>query len=133
MHELGMCEGVVEAVERRAQGRRVKRLRLRVGTMHRVVPEAFDQAFEMAATGSVAQDAEVDLIFLPVRTACKSCGAETESDDFVPLCQRCGSADVDIVGGQELMLESLEYAELLQERVDDEVGLEEDDHVHEAH
>lgn len=133
MHELGMCEGVVEAVERRAQGRRVKRLRLRVGTMHRVVPEAFGQAFEMAATGSVAQDAEVDLVFLPVRTACKSCGTETESDDFVPLCQRCGSADVDIVGGQELMLESLEYAELIEERVDDEVAVEEDDHVHEAH
>ena len=133
MHELGMCEGVVEVVERRAQGRRVKRLRLRVGTMHRVVPEAFGQAFEMAATGSVAQDAEVDLVFMPVRTACKSCEAETQSDDFVPLCQRCGSADVDLVGGQELLLESLEYAELIEERVDDTVALEEDDHVHESH
>lgn len=132
MHELGMCEGVVEAVERRAKGRKVTRLCLRVGTMHRVVPEAFGQAFEMAATGSVAQDAEVDLTFMPVRTACRSCKTETESEDFVPLCQRCGSADVDIVGGQELMLESLEYAALIEEQVEDEVALEEDDHVHEA-
>lgn len=132
MHELGMCEGVVEAVERRARGRRVTRLRLRVGNMHRVVPEAFGQAFEMAAAGSVAQGAEVDLNFIPVRTACRSCGAESESEDFVPLCQGCGSADVEIVGGQELMLESLEYAALIEDQVQDEVPLEEDDHVHEG-
>ena len=101
--------------------------------MHRVVPEAFGQAFEMAAAGSVAQDAEVELTFLPVRTACKSCGTETESDDFVPLCQKCGSADVDIVGGQELMLESLEYAAQIEDRVEDEVPVEKHGHVHEAH
>ena len=130
MHELGMCEAIVEAVERRAGGRPVRRLRLQVGTMHRVVPEAFNQAFAMAAGGGVARDAEVDLIFLPVRTACKSCGTEVESDDFVPLCGRCGSADVEIVQGQELMLESLEYAGGVEPTHGDIVVQEDDDHVH---
>lgn len=131
MHELGMCEAIVDAVERRARGRPVRRLRLQVGTMHRVVPDAFDQAFAMASAGGVARDAEVDLVFLPVRTACKSCGTETESDDFIPLCPRCGSADVEIVQGQELLLESLEYAAEVKERTRDEIVVEEeDDHVH---
>lgn len=131
MHELGMCEAIVDAVERRARGRPVRRLRLQVGTMHRVVPDAFDQAFAMASAGGVARDAEVDLVFLPVRTACKSCGTETESNDFIPLCPGCGSADVEIVQGQELLLESLEYAAEDKERARDEIVVEEeDDHVH---
>lgn len=130
MHELGMCEAIVEAVERRAGTRPVKRLRLQVGAMHRVVPEAFEQAFAIAASGGVARDAEVDLIFLPVRTACRSCGTEMEPDDFVPLCGRCGSADVEIVQGQELVLESLEYAGGVEPARGDIVVQEEDDHVH---
>ena len=126
-----MCEAIVEAVERRARGRRVTRVRLQVGMMHRVVPEAFGQAFSMAAMGGVACDAKVDLIFVPIRTACKVCGTETESDDFVPLCRRCGSADVEVLQGQELMLESLEYAAEVPERTEDEIVVEEaDDHVH---
>ena len=37
LHELGLCEGVLQAVERRAAGRRVTRVRVRVGAQHRVV------------------------------------------------------------------------------------------------
>ena len=57
MHELGLCAGILEAVERRAAGRRVTRVRLRVGTLHRVVTPALDQAFELVAGGTVAEGA----------------------------------------------------------------------------
>ena len=65
MHELGLCESLLEAVERRAAGRRVLGVKFRVGEQHRVVDEAFDQSFEIVAAGTVAEGAEVELEVVP--------------------------------------------------------------------
>ncbi len=110
VHELGMCEAVLQAVERRAAGRQVDSIRLRVGTLHRVVPEAMDQAFELVAAGTVAEGATIDLVTVPARTSCRSCGEQAEVEEPDALCPPCGSTDVDLEGGDELTLESLELA-----------------------
>jgi hydrogenase nickel incorporation protein HypA/HybF len=109
MHELGMCEAVVAAVEARAQGRRVRRVRVRVGRLHRVEPGAFAQAFSLAAEGTVAEAAAAELVVLPVRTRCLSCGALSEGDDRQGTCGSCGHPALEVLGGDELVLESLEY------------------------
>jgi hydrogenase nickel incorporation protein HypA/HybF len=76
VHELGLCASIVDAVARRAGSRPVARVKVRVGRLHHVHPEAFDQSFAVAAMGSVAEGAAAELV---------------------------------LVDGDELMLESLEY------------------------
>jgi hydrogenase nickel incorporation protein HypA/HybF len=76
--------GVFAAVERRAAGRRVTRVRVRVGARHRVVPSAFDQSFALVAQGTVADGAAVDLVVVPVRVRCQDCGHEAEATDPSP-------------------------------------------------
>ena len=56
MHEYGMCDGIVDAIQRRAAGRRVARVKVRVGVMHRIVEEAFHHAFAHAAEGTEADN-----------------------------------------------------------------------------
>ena len=51
VHEMSYCEGVLEAVERRAAGRPVARVGVRIGAVHRVVADAFEQSFQIAAAG----------------------------------------------------------------------------------
>jgi hydrogenase nickel incorporation protein HypA/HybF len=109
MHEFGMCDGIVEAVQCRAGGRRVARVKVRVGVMHRVVEEAFQQAFLHAAEGTEAESASLDIVVLPVRAVCRSCAAEFESEDLAIVCAKCGGVDLDLRGGEELVLESIEY------------------------
>jgi hydrogenase nickel incorporation protein HypA/HybF len=65
VHEVGLCESLLDAVERRAAGRRVLGVKFRVGEQHRVVEEALDQAFEMVAVGTVAEGAAVELEVVP--------------------------------------------------------------------
>jgi Zn finger protein HypA/HybF involved in hydrogenase expression len=65
MHEVGMCEGLLEVVERRAAGRRVLGVKVRVGEDHRVVDAAMRQGFELVAVGTVAEGAEVELAVVP--------------------------------------------------------------------
>ncbi|HEY2429753.1 MAG TPA: hydrogenase maturation nickel metallochaperone HypA [Acidimicrobiales bacterium] len=110
MHELGLCEDIVAAVEQRAAGRAVARVRVRVGRLHHVHPEAFEQSFAMAAAGGVAEEATAELVLLPVRARCGACGGEAEADELMTACPACGSFDLELTGGDELVLESLEYA-----------------------
>jgi hydrogenase nickel incorporation protein HypA/HybF len=107
VHEVGLCEGIVEAVERRAAGRRVARVRVRIGALYRVVGPALDQAFELVAGGTVAEGAAVDLVVVPVRAACRACGGTSEVDEVPIACPSCGAADLDLTGGDELVLESI--------------------------
>ena len=109
MHELGLCEDIVAAVERRANGRPVARFRVQVGRLHHVHPEAFEQSIEIAAAGGVAEGALADLVLLPVRAHCAACGHDTEGDELIMSCAACGSIDVELCGGDELVLESIEY------------------------
>lgn len=109
MHEIGLCESVLAAVERRAQGRPVGAFTVRVGTLLRVVPEAFDQSLELVAAGSVAEGASAELVFMPVQGRCEDCGEAFESHDATPSCPRCGSVRIAREGGDELVLESIRY------------------------
>ncbi|MBO0728645.1 MAG: hydrogenase maturation nickel metallochaperone HypA [Acidimicrobiaceae bacterium] len=109
MHELGLCTSIVDAVERHAGDRPVRQVRIRVGRLHHVHPEAFDQSFAMAALGTIAEGADADLVLLPVRAACGACGNEWEGDDFPVTCPVCGGTSMELTGGDELVLESIEY------------------------
>jgi hydrogenase nickel incorporation protein HypA/HybF len=110
MHEFGLCEGIVDSIRLRASGRRVARVRIRVGAMHRVDEEAFKQAFSWAAAETEAQDASVDLVIVSVRARCRTCKSETENDDAVFVCPSCGALSCEVVQGNEIVLESIEYA-----------------------
>jgi hydrogenase nickel incorporation protein HypA/HybF len=109
MHELGLCASIVDAIERRAGDRTVSRVRVRAGRLLHVHPDAFDQSFALAATGTVAADAVAELVMLPVRSRCSACGAGWDSDELPIACPACGSVEVELVGGDELVLESIEY------------------------
>lgn len=65
MHELGLCEGVLDAVERRAQGRSVARVGVRVGEGLHVSTDAFQQSFQVLAHGGVAEGAVPDIAIVP--------------------------------------------------------------------
>lgn len=65
MHEVSLGEAILDAVERRAAGRKVRRVRVRVGTQHGVVAPALDQGFEMVSEGTVAEGAILDVVTVP--------------------------------------------------------------------
>jgi hydrogenase nickel incorporation protein HypA/HybF len=62
MHEVSLGEAILDAVERRAAGRKVRRVKVRVGTMHAVVGPALDQGWELVSEGSVAEGSALDVV-----------------------------------------------------------------------
>jgi hydrogenase nickel incorporation protein HypA/HybF len=108
---MSYCEGVLEAVERRAAGRPVARIGVRIGTVHRVVPEAFEQSFQLAAQGGPAEGAGTDVLVIPAHGHCMDCRADFDTADPSVACPSCGSLDVVVDGGDEVILEWLQYVD----------------------
>jgi hydrogenase nickel incorporation protein HypA/HybF len=108
MHELGMCDAIVEAAVRRAAGRPVRGMRVRIGG-HPVDPQVIEQGVRIAATGTVAEGARVELVLEPLSVRCGRCDAETPIDSALALaaCPRCGAVDVESVGSEDVVLESI--------------------------
>jgi hydrogenase nickel incorporation protein HypA/HybF len=111
MHELSYCEGVLEAVHRRAAGRPVARVGVRIGAVHRVVADAFEQSFQLVAMGGPAEGATTEVVVVPVRGHCMDCRDDFESTDPSPACPSCGSLDVAAEGGDDVVLEWLQYVD----------------------
>lgn len=109
MHEVGLVEGIVEAVHKRAGERPVERVRVRIGTLHQASQGPMEQAFEMVNAGTDLEGATLELIQVPVTSTCRTCGRSETADQITIVCPACGGTAIDHVGGDELILESIEY------------------------
>jgi hydrogenase nickel incorporation protein HypA/HybF len=113
MHELSIADAVVTIVTRHAAGRRVTRVDLKVGHLRQVVPDALAFAFELVAQGTPAEGAELVMEEVPATVRCRDCGGKSVLEAFPAHCAVCGSLDVDVTGGEELLVDSLELDEAL--------------------
>lgn len=107
MHELSITQSVVDAVTERMRDTRVRRIRLEVGRLSGLVPDAVRFCFEMVAAGTTCEGAELQIDEPPGRARCRSCGRAFDTGDVLPLCD-CGSADVAVEGGRELRIREVE-------------------------
>ena len=111
MHELSIAEAVVAVVERHAAGRTVRKVELKVGFLRQVVPDALTFAFTLVTEGTRLAGAELGIEEIPARGRCRGCGAETVMDWFPLQCGKCGALDVELVAGEELLVDALELDE----------------------
>ena len=50
-----------------------------------------------------------ELVLLPVVACCGGCGNSWDCDELPVVCPSCGSIGLELLGGDELVLESIEY------------------------
>ncbi|MEU1882626.1 hydrogenase maturation nickel metallochaperone HypA [Streptosporangium sp. NPDC020072] len=114
MHEFGVAEAILIAVEERAEGRRVGRARVHAGALLRVTEPEINHAFAKVAEGSLAEGAKVELLIVPAQLICRRCGQTAAA--FVPrsVCVECDGTDVETVGGDDLFLDSVQFLESAQ-------------------
>jgi hydrogenase nickel incorporation protein HypA/HybF len=111
MHELSVCLSLLDQVQRIAAehgAQRVERILLRVGPLSGVEAPLLRHAYPLAAAGTIAEDAVLDIEAAPVRVHCKVCGAETEATANRLLCGACGDWQTRLVSGDEMLLANLE-------------------------
>ena len=109
MHELSITQSVVDAVTRRMGDAPIRRVRLEIGQLSGLVPDAVRFCFEMVAAGTTCEGALVEIDEPCGQARCRTCGRVFETGDVLTLCD-CGSADVAVEGGRELRIREVEVA-----------------------
>ncbi len=107
MHELSITRSVVTTITGRLGDAPVRRIRLEVGRLSGIVPDSMRFCFEMVAAGTTCEGAALEIDEPPGRAHCRSCGADFDTDEVLPLCA-CSSADIAVLGGTQLRIREVE-------------------------
>ena len=113
MHELSIAQAIVAIAERHAAGRRVYRVGVKVGHLRQVVPDALQFAFQLLSDGTTLEGAQLAIEVVPARVRCRRCGADTQAHGFPLACDACGSVDVQVCAGEELLVDELDVEEAM--------------------
>jgi hydrogenase nickel incorporation protein HypA/HybF len=111
VHELSIADAIREIVERNARGREVVAVEIKIGHLRQVVPDSLEFAWQLVTSGTALDGAELRTDYVAASADCRACSSETELTAFPALCQACGSPDVEVSGGDELLVEALELEE----------------------
>jgi hydrogenase nickel incorporation protein HypA/HybF len=107
MHELTITQSVVDAVLEKTGDRKVTTVRLKVGRLSGVVPDSVQFCFDLITAGTALEGASLEIEEPPGLAHCRGCGDDFGVADLLLLCE-CGSSNVEVKTGQELLISSVE-------------------------
>ena len=111
MHELALAEALVKQAEeivKRENASAISVVTVAIGALSGVERDAFEFAFPFAAEETVLAGAELRITAVPAKVRCQKCQVETEPELPFLQCEKCNSSEVEITGGKDFILETLE-------------------------
>jgi hydrogenase nickel incorporation protein HypA/HybF len=111
LHELALMQSVAELAQAEARQRgaeAITAIRLRVGSLAGVDPEALRFAAEVVLAEGLSAGARLEIETVPARAWCRPCTALFTLEQGLCRCPRCGTVSGELRQGRELELASLE-------------------------
>jgi len=111
MHELSIIASLFDILLEKAKeqnAKKIVRVVLKVGRLSGAIPDFLESSFDIYKKDTLAEEATLEVTAVPLKVRCAPCGTETIKDDYIFVCPACGSTDLKIVEGTELLLEKIE-------------------------
>jgi hydrogenase nickel incorporation protein HypA/HybF len=111
MHEIAIVSSLFEIINRQVAEHGIEsisRVHLKVGELAALEPMTLTACFETLALGTAAEGAQLTIETLPVTARCGPCGTVFRVIKYQFQCPDCHSDTVQLVGGKELYIDSLE-------------------------
>lgn len=111
MHESGLTEDLFTHTmqhAREANAQRVTRVRVIIGALSDATSESIRFYFDLLATGTIAEGADLDFDRAPGKAHCIACGNDVTIDELFTTCPNCGMYALQITSGNGVYLDSLE-------------------------
>lgn len=111
MHEMSICESVVqslEAIAAREGAKKVTQVSLEIGCFAGVENDALRFCFDAVTKGTIAESARLEIIAQNGQANCFECGNSFEVDSRLAECPKCNSARLMVSGGDALRIKTLE-------------------------
>lgn len=111
MHELSLCQAIVDVVKSHAAGRHVDVVRVQVGALRQVVPESLAFCWTLLRDCEEMPDAELELECVTAEVRCRACAGRSEITSAWSIwCPECDSTDVEVLRGNEFLVTSLDVS-----------------------
>ena len=94
MHEMPYVKAALSAVLEAAKGKKVKRMKIEVGSNVTDLEE-FRELFFMLSESTAAGGAKLEVKQMKPYLKCGACKAETSSQFSPVRCPKCGSPDIE--------------------------------------
>jgi hydrogenase nickel incorporation protein HypA/HybF len=111
MHEMALAESVMEIVERAARAHAaasVRAVRLEIGRLSHVEPDALRFAFDVVKRNGVAHGARLEIVATEGTAWCMRCCDTVALARLGDACPRCGSYQLQVTAGDELRVKDIE-------------------------
>ena len=111
MHELSVTQSVLDVALAHAEkvgASRILRIHLTVGDLSGIVSESVQFYFDFVSKDTPAEGAALIFRHVPAQFRCKECGATYEPEGSDWTCPLCDALRPEVVGGRELLVESIE-------------------------
>ena len=108
MHEVGVTRSIVAMVTEQASGHRVTRVKVELGRLCGLAPEALRFCFDLCTHGTLVDGAQLDIVEVDGLGQCSACGAQHRLEIPMGCCPSCGEPALTIVAGEELTIREME-------------------------
>jgi len=114
MHETSLMENILKTAEASLAEynvEKVNELTVIVGRLANVIPDSLEFAFEAFSGKTICKGAKLTLKSVPIEGLCTDCGQVFFSTDIPLICPGCHGRMIEITGGTEVYLESIDFDE----------------------
>ncbi len=111
MHEMALAEGVLEIIEQTVLGQtceKVTKVRLEIGELSHVAPEALRFCFDAVVRSSIAEGATLAIDRIPGRAWCHDCGHEVQVSVLAQPCPDCNGYKLQVTSGEDMRVRDME-------------------------
>ncbi|KAB2920500.1 MAG: hydrogenase maturation nickel metallochaperone HypA [Hyphomicrobiaceae bacterium] len=111
MHEMALAEGILQVLEERASTdayARVRKVWLEIGPLACVEPQALRFSFDVVASGTLAEGADLEIVQTEARAWCLPCAQSVAIAQRFDACPRCGGHQLQVTSGEQLRIKELE-------------------------
>lgn len=111
MHEMSIVHNLISIVkEEMVKNNAVvlKGVRVKIGEMSGIVPDALRTCFNIVTAKSDMEGAELKIETAPLVGYCRKCKKDFDVIDYIFFCPLCDSTDIDIISGREMNVLEIE-------------------------
>jgi len=111
VHEFSIAQTIVRAVLaelKKVQPARLVRARIVAGRLHQLVGANLTLAYKVLTKETPAAGSVLSIRHMPITAECSQCHWRGAIRGALFACGRCKAGDIEITGGRELYLDSIE-------------------------
>ena len=122
MHELSICQSIVDTVQNELEDEQVTNVReihVRIGVLSGIEHKLLEHVFKFVIEGTAFSDCTLHTELVEVIAGCEYCQKNFKVENYYFVCPECSAPSSTIIEGNELtinkiIMEELSYAEVNQ-------------------